>query len=213
MAVDTQWLCRYYKCIYDQGSAFTSQEFQELLSSYGIVPSPTTVQNPQANSVLECIDQVIGNMIRTSNLSESLWVDLLPAVAFAICGTFHTNLQATPCQLVFGRDLILDASFTANWSAIEAHKLRQTQIDNARENQSRILHIYAVGDLVLIQPNRRLFPKLARPTDVPYRVVTVNFNGAVVIQRKSYAETINIHHLSPFLAPSTVPLDAGEPMS
>jgi transposase InsO family protein len=43
------WLCRYprpYKCIYDQGSAFTSNEFQELLSSYGIVPSPTTIQNP-----------------------------------------------------------------------------------------------------------------------------------------------------------------------
>jgi transposase InsO family protein len=215
MAFDTQWLCRYprpYKCIYDQGSTFTSQDFQELLSSYGIVPSPTTVQNPQANSALERIHQVIDNMICTSNLSESLWVDLLPAVAFAIRGTFHTILQATPCQVVFGRDLILDASFTANWSAIVARKLRQTQIDNARENQSRIAHIYAVGDLVLIQLNRRLLPKLARPTDGPYRVVKVNFNGTVVIQRGSYAETINIRRLSPFLAPSTVPLDVGGTM-
>jgi transposase InsO family protein len=134
MAFDTQWLCRYprpYKCIYDQGSAFTSQEFQELLSSYGIVPSPTTVQNPQANSVLERIHQVISSMIRTSNLSESLWVDLLPAVAFAICGNFHTTVQATPCQLAFRRDLILNASFTANWSSIVACKLRQIQIGNA----------------------------------------------------------------------------------
>jgi hypothetical protein len=153
-------------------------------------------------------------MICTSNLSESLWVDLLPAVAFVICGTFHTTLQATPCQLVFGRDLILDASFTANWwSAIVARKLRQTQIDNARENQSLIAHIYAVCDLVLIQLNRCLLPKLACPTDGPYRVVKVNFNGTVVIQRGSYAETINICHLSPFLAPSTVPLDVGGTMS
>jgi Integrase zinc binding domain len=91
MAFDTQWLCRYphpYKCIYDQGSAFTSQEFQELLSSYGIVPSPTTVQNLQANSVLERIHQVIGNMICTSKLSESLWVDLLPAVAPLSCSLY-----------------------------------------------------------------------------------------------------------------------------
>ena len=214
-AFDTQWLCRYprpFKCIYDQGSAFTSHEFQELLSSYGIVPSPTTVQNPQANSVLERIHQVIGNMIRASNLTDSLWVDLLPAVAFAIRGTFHTTLKATPCQLVFGRDLILDASFTANWSAIVAHKLRQAQIDNARENKSRIAHSYAVGDLVLIQLNKRTLPKLACPTEGPYRVIKVHLNGTVVIQRGSYAETINIRRLLPFLAPSSIPLDVGGTM-
>ena len=212
---DNQWLCRYprpFKCIFDQGSAFTSSEFQELLSSYGIVPSPTTIQNPQANSILERIHQVIGNMIRTSNLTESLWVDLLPAVAFAIRGTFHTTLKATPCQLVFGRDLILDASFTANWSAILAHKLRQAQIDNARENQYRIDHSYAVGDLVLIQLHKRTLPKLARPTEGPYRVIKVHLNGTVVIQRGAYAETINIRRLIPFLAPSSLPLDVGGTM-
>jgi Integrase zinc binding domain/Integrase core domain len=210
-AFDTQWLCRYphpFKCNFDQDSAFTSQEFQELLSSYGIVPSPTTVQNPQANSILERVHQVNGNMICTSNLSESLWVDLLPVVPFAIHGTFHTTFQATPCQLVLGRDLILDASFTANWSAIVAHKLRQTKIDNARENQSCIAHTYA-GDLVLIQLNKRILPKLASPTDGPHRVVKVNFNGTVVIQRGSYVETINICRLTPFLSLSTVHLKVG----
>ena len=151
-------------------------------------------------------------MIRTSNLTDSLWVDLLPALAFAIRGTFHTTLKATPCQLVFGRDLILDASFTANWSAILAHKLRQAQIDNARENQSRIDHSYAVGDLVLIQLHKRTLPKLARPTEGPYRVIKVHLNGTVVIQRGAYAETINIRRLIPFLAPSSLPLDVGGTM-
>jgi transposase InsO family protein len=211
-AFDANWLCRYprpAKCIFDQGTAFTSSEFQELLSSYGIVPSPITIQNPQANSVLERVHQVIGNMVRTSNLSDSLWVDLLPAVAFAIRGTFHTTLQATPCQLVFGRDLILDASFTANWSAIVSRKLRQAQLDNARENQSRIAHHYAVGDLVLVLLNKRTLPKLACPTDGPFRIVKVHHNGTVIIQRGSYAETINIRRLTPFIAPSSLPLDVG----
>ena len=212
---DNQWLCRYprpYKCIYDQGSAFTSKDFQELLSSYGIVPSPTTIQNPQANSILERVHQVIGNMLRASNLTESLWIDLLPAVAFAIRGTFHTTLQATPCQLVFGRDLILDASFTANWSAFVARKVLQAQLDNARENASRIAHSYAVGDLVLIQLNKRILPKLACPTEGPYRIIKVNLNGTVVIQRGTYAETINIRRLLPFLTPSSNPLDVGGTM-
>jgi hypothetical protein len=72
---DNQWLCHYprpYKCIYYQGSAFTSNEFQELFSSYGIVPSPTTIQNPQANSILERLHQVIGNMLCASNFTDSL---------------------------------------------------------------------------------------------------------------------------------------------
>jgi RNase H-like domain found in reverse transcriptase/Integrase zinc binding domain len=63
---DNDWLCRYpraYKCICDQGSAFTSNEFQEFLPYYGIVPSPTTIQNPQANSIFEQVHQVIGNML------------------------------------------------------------------------------------------------------------------------------------------------------
>jgi hypothetical protein len=209
---DNQWLCRYprpYKCIYDQGSAFTSNEFQELLSSYRIVPSPTTIQNPQANSILERVHQVIGNMLHARNLTDSLWIDLLPAVAFAIRGTFHTTLQATPCQLVFDQDLILDASFTANWSAIVACKVHQDQIDNARENQSRIAHSYAVGDLVLIQLNKRTFPKLACPTEGPYRIIKVHMNGTVIIQCGTYDETVNIHRLLPFLPTSSTPLDVG----
>jgi hypothetical protein len=137
---------------------------------------------------------------------------LLPAVAFAIRGTFHTTLQATPCQLVFGRDLILDASFTANWSAIVARKVHQAQIDNARENQSRIAHSYAVGDLVLIQLNKRTPPKLDCPTEGPYRIIKVQMNGTVIIQRGTYAETINIRRLLPFLPPSSTPLDVGGTM-
>jgi hypothetical protein len=29
--------------------------------------------------------------------------------------TYHTTLQATPCQLVFGRDMIHNIAFRANW--------------------------------------------------------------------------------------------------
>jgi hypothetical protein len=85
----------------------------------------------------------------------------------------------------------------------------QAQIDNARENHSRIAYYYAVGDLVLIQLNKRTLPKLACPTEGPYRIIKVHMNGTVIIQRGTYAETINIHRLLPFLSPSSTPLDVG----
>jgi RNase H-like domain found in reverse transcriptase/Integrase zinc binding domain len=62
----------------------------------------------------------------------------------------------------------------------------QAQLDNARENASRIAHNYAVGDLVLIQLNRHTLPKLACPTEGPYRTIKVHLNGTVVIQRGTY---------------------------
>jgi hypothetical protein len=33
----------------------------------------------------------------------------------AIRSTYLTTLQATPCQLVFGRDMIHNIAFRANW--------------------------------------------------------------------------------------------------
>jgi len=38
-------------------------EFQEMLASYGIQEVITTIANPQANAIIECINQVIANML------------------------------------------------------------------------------------------------------------------------------------------------------
>jgi hypothetical protein len=37
----------------------------------------------------------------------------------AIKITYHTTLQATPYQLVFGRDMIHNIAFRANWDQIQ----------------------------------------------------------------------------------------------
>jgi hypothetical protein len=42
------------------------------------------------------------------------WNESLQACAFTIRSTFHTTLQASPGQLVFGRDMIHDIQFEAN---------------------------------------------------------------------------------------------------
>jgi hypothetical protein len=39
----------------------------------------------------------------------------LQSIVMAIRSTYHTTLQATPCQLVFGKDMIHNIAFRANW--------------------------------------------------------------------------------------------------
>jgi transposase InsO family protein len=46
-------LPKTFKVVYDNGTEFTGQEFQELLESYGIKPIATTIRNPKSNGVIE----------------------------------------------------------------------------------------------------------------------------------------------------------------
>jgi phosphopantothenoylcysteine synthetase/decarboxylase len=40
----------------------------------------------------------------------------------AIRSTYHTTLQATICQLVFGRDMIQNIAFRENWDQIQKNR-------------------------------------------------------------------------------------------
>ncbi len=76
--VNKIWLCRYPWCcylIYDNGSEF-KLHFETLCDSYGIKRKPTTIKNPQANAICECVHQVLGNVhlwIRHGRFSSSCW--------------------------------------------------------------------------------------------------------------------------------------------
>ena len=82
---------------------------------------PITVNNPQANSVLERIHQVLANMLHTFELKErevnkdNPWMGILNAVGWAVQSTYHTILRATPGQLVFRRDMVFNIAHKANW--------------------------------------------------------------------------------------------------
>jgi hypothetical protein len=67
----------------------------------------------------------MGNMLRSFELEEreldpeDPWNELLQACAFGILITFHTTPQDFPGQLVFGRDMIHDVRYQANWERIK----------------------------------------------------------------------------------------------
>jgi hypothetical protein len=61
----------------------------------------------------------------------------LQSTAWDIRSTYHTTLQATPCQLVFGRDMIHNIAFRANWDQIQKRKQDITNKSNQKENKSQ----------------------------------------------------------------------------
>ncbi len=124
--VNKMWLSRYPRCyyiIYDNGSEF-KLNFEYLCETHGIKHKPTTIKNPQANAILEHLHQVLGQMLRTSelNMSKTITPDdvnvFLDNAAWAICSTYHTVLKASPGAAIFGRNMLFDIPFIADWNKI-----------------------------------------------------------------------------------------------
>ena len=99
--------------------------FEHLCDSYGIKRKPTTVRNPQANAILERVHQVIGQMLRTAekDMAKSVVPDdvdvFIDNAAWAIRFTYHTVLKASPGAAIFGRDMLFDIPFLADWNKKE----------------------------------------------------------------------------------------------
>lgn len=171
--VEKTWLTQYpwpKKVTYDQGSEFLAEFGTMIQKDYGIDKHPASTRNPQANAIIERVHQTMGNIVRTFNVEqldlpkEDPWGGILAAAMFAIRATYHTTLQATPSQLVFGRDAILNTKFEANWLVIKQHKQEIINKNNIAENAKRIEHIYKIGDYILYknaQPCKYRIPPYA----------------------------------------------------
>ena len=172
----------------------------------------TTVRNPQANAVLERIHQTLSNIIRTFQLQDDPymdpahpWAGILSAAMFALRATYHTTLQATPAQLVFGRDAILNTVFEANWQLIKERKQKIINLNNARENARRISHTYRVKDQVMCVGKPTLAKFGSDPWDGPHEIVKVNDNGTVRLKKGSVIETVNTRQIKPYMKEASAP--------
>ena len=98
------------------------------------------MQNPQSNAIIERVHGTIGNMMRTidmsniSNTDDDPFAGVVSAICWAVRSTYHTTLKATPGQLVFGRDMIFNIKYEADWQLIREQKLARMKKNNAREN-------------------------------------------------------------------------------
>ncbi len=52
-------------------------------------------------------------------LSDATW---------AVCSTYHTVLKASPGAAIFGRDILFDIQFIADWEKIGEHRQQLTDL-------------------------------------------------------------------------------------
>jgi transposase InsO family protein len=211
--LEQAWLVRYpwpTKVVMDRGREFMGEVRDMLKDDYGIVRKPITTRNPQANAMVERAHQTIHNLIRSqqirgkSDLVGGDWSGLLSAVGFAMRATVHTTARATPSQLVFGRDAMLNVGFEADWQYIKERKQRLIVQNNKRENATRLPHVYSVGDQVLVatDPNRKYGEDRYKG---PFEVTAVNDNGTLTLRQDTprggaVLQTWNLRNIVPYKA-------------
>ncbi|KAL3801987.1 LOW QUALITY PROTEIN: hypothetical protein HJC23_010331, partial [Cyclotella cryptica] len=136
----------------EANSNFTSKPYVNHMGS-----SPTSAKNPQANAIPERVHQVIMTMLRTTELNMAATVVASDIDVFltnaecAIRSTYHTVLKASPGAAIFGRDMLFDVPFLADWTKIGEHRQHQTDLNTKRENCSRHDWDYKVGDQILLR--------------------------------------------------------------
>ena len=101
-----------------------------------------------------------------------------------------------PGQLIFGRDIILNTQYLADWTAIKACKQQLIRKNNIIENSKCILHQYKVGDMVMLEKHRA--NKYEQPYKGPYLVTQVNTNGTVHLKIGGVMDTVNIRCIHPY---------------
>ena len=63
-------------------------------------------------------------------VNNNQWSGILATTMFSVCETYPTTLQASPMQLVFGQDAILNTKHVADWEHIRKNKQEQINPNN-----------------------------------------------------------------------------------
>ena len=178
-------------------------EFTTMINrDYNIKRKPITVRNPQSNAIVERVHQTLGNMLQTFDIPAENFMQeeipgILAAIAFGICSTIHTTMKATPMQVVFGRDSIMNIQHLADWRYIQSRKQDLINLNNKKENKTRKEHTYAVDDRVLVKQDQMTKYGTTQYRG-PYTVIKVNNNGTVWIRMGNIFNTYNIRQIKPY---------------
>jgi len=206
------WLTQYpwpTEIVMDKGREFALEVADLLKSEYGIHHKIIASRNPQANSMIERCHQTLANMICTRQIRDKHnldpefgWSGVLAACRKAMSSTVHTTSRATPSQLVFGRDALLNVSFKADWQYIKELKQKLITQNNKRENATCIPHAHNVGNVVIVDTGKQC-KHSHDPNLGPYQITQAHDNGTVQLIKVTddnggaVYETWNIRNVNP----------------
>ncbi len=112
----------------------------------------------------------------------------LDNTAYAICSTYHTVLKASPGVAIFGRDMLFDIPFIANWNKKGDYRQCQTDLSTEHKNKKCVDYDYKVGDRVLVIQDGILHKAQSPHGKEPWTITKVHMNGTIRIQRGTKTE-------------------------
>lgn len=95
------------------------------------------LKNPQSNSPVERIHQVLRHMFLTKKLQNQIFDfidpfgEILASIACAVRASHNSLIDATSVQLVFGQDMMFNLTTLVNWKALYLKKT-----ESCRSSQS-----------------------------------------------------------------------------
>jgi hypothetical protein len=143
-------------------------------------------------------------MMRTSEIDMAESVEpadidtFIDNAVWAIHSSYHTVLKASPGAAIFGRNMLFDIPFIADWKQIGEFRQRTTDRSNEFENKTRVDFGYKVGDKILIRKDGILRKAESIWRKEPWTITTVYMNETIRIQCGTKSERINIRRVTPF---------------
>ena len=113
--------------MFDNGSYFKLY-FTTLLNNFDIKPRLTKIRNPQDNTLVERVHQVILNMLVTKDFDNKVfkhiypWCKNLASIVWEIRVSYHRTIMATPGQAVFVKYMIFNLAPVVEWRVVTAAK-------------------------------------------------------------------------------------------
>jgi hypothetical protein len=84
---------------------------------------------------------------------------------------------------MFGRDMLFNIPFIADWNKIGDYRQHQTNLNTAHENSKQVDYDYIVGNKVLLTQEHILRKAESPYSKKPWTITTVHTNGTIGIQR------------------------------
>ena len=97
---------------------------------------------------------------------------------------YHTVLHSSPGAAVFGRDMLFDIPYLADWHKIRIRRQKLTDHNTACENACRVDYDYVVCGQIMICKDG-ILRKSEYRCDGPYTITQVHMNGTIRVQRRS----------------------------
>jgi hypothetical protein len=110
----------------------------------------------------------------------------------------HSTENASPGAAIFGRGMLFDILFMADWHKIGEQRQSLTNRGNQQENTKHIDYNYKVGDKVLLMNEAILHKAESACGKKPWTITTVHTDETIRIQRGTRTEQLSIRRVQPF---------------